>query len=57
MVHWEIPSETRKLEEDLGRLGEWCYSTLTDTMAKPQWTKEEYRNTVRAINIILNHRE
>ncbi len=52
-----FPRKPHKLEEDLGPLGEWCYSTLNKTMAKPQWTKEEYQNTARAINIILNHTE
>ncbi len=45
------------LEEDLGLLGKWCYSVLSEVLAKSQWTEVEYRNAVRAINIILNHAE
>ncbi len=38
-------------------LGKWCYSVLSEVMAKSQWREVESRNAVRAINIILNHTE
>ncbi len=56
-VFGSIPRNPSLLEEDLGQLGAWCYSVLSEVMAKSQCTEAEYHNAARGTNIILNHTE